>query len=192
MLRAFTVIVLIGLLAHGLSQILAQAPAPRVHFAETGLAVRGAFLDYFQTHGGLKRFGYPLSGELSHGAEIVQVFEYGALARSVDRPAEVRLLAMGERLGRRAPGLSQSEISGRYSFAHLYYPQTGHAVAFAFRDYYASHGGVSAFGYPISEPLVENGRIVQYFQGARLEWDTEGVHLGQLGEEYLSALGTVD
>jgi hypothetical protein len=53
--------------------------------------------------------------------------------------------------------------------------------------YFDEHGGLDVFGYPITEFLIERGRIVQYFQRACLEWYPENPHpykvqLGLLGE----------
>jgi hypothetical protein len=72
-----------------------------------------------------------------------------------------------------------------------YYAQTGHTVSFAFLDFYESNGGAALFGYPITEWMVEsNGRIVQYFERAELEWYPENppgqrVQLGMLGVIYV-------
>lgn len=44
-------------------------------FSETGCYVGGAFWEYWQRHGGLMIFGYPLTDELSEGGRTVQYFE---------------------------------------------------------------------------------------------------------------------
>jgi hypothetical protein len=48
-------------------------------------------------------------------------------------------------------------------------------VIYAFFSFFDNNGGAELFGYPISEYGPENGtgRIVQYFQRARLEWYPE-------------------
>lgn len=52
-------------------------------------------------------------------------------------------------------------------------PETGHSIGFGFRAYWKEHGGVPIFGYPITEEMQEEGRTVQYFQRARLEYFPE-------------------
>lgn len=67
-----------------------------------------------------------------------------------------------------------------------YFPETGHNVAGELLTAWNSEG-LMTFGYPISEPLTENGRLVQYFERARLEywpeykgtqWEVQGTLLG--------------
>ncbi|HYP39316.1 MAG TPA: kelch repeat-containing protein [Chloroflexia bacterium] len=59
---------------------LAPDPACR-HFEETGQALCGSFLDYWEKHGGLPQQGYPISGEFLERSELdekqyrVQYFE---------------------------------------------------------------------------------------------------------------------
>ena len=93
---------------------------------------------------------------------------------------------LGELLGRRSPPFKPT-----YHFHYRYYPQTGHTLSFAFLDYYEAQGGEDLFGYPITEPFLERGLIVQYFQRARMEWhpDEKRVQLGLLGKEYFEASG---
>lgn len=50
---------------------------------------------------------------------------------------------------------------------------TGYDVAPIFQQFYTAHGGVRIFGYPISPPVDENGRLVQYFERQRLEYHPE-------------------
>ncbi len=54
--------------------------APFACFAETGQCARGPFLAYWQAHGGLAQFGYPISEQLVERLEdgrayTVQYFE---------------------------------------------------------------------------------------------------------------------
>jgi hypothetical protein len=67
-----------------------------------------------------------------------------------------------------------------------YFPETGHHLGGPLlRAWNAT--GLMIIGYPISEPLVEGGRTVQYFERARLEvwpehagtqWEVQGTLLG--------------
>ena len=81
--------------------------------------------------------------------------------------------------------------TGEVASGFRYYPETGHYLAFAFLTYFDENGSLDAFGYPISEELVENGFVVQYFQRARFEYHPEHVgtpyevQLGLVGDEVL-------
>lgn len=65
-------------------------------------------------------------------------------------------------------------------------------VASLFRAYYDANGGLTMFGYPISELMVVNGREIQWFERARLEhWADPGyagtpyeIQGGRIGVEY--------
>ncbi|HET9172097.1 MAG TPA: L,D-transpeptidase [Actinospica sp.] len=70
----------------------------------------------------------------------------------------------------------------------VYFPQTGHYLAYGFLDYWHHHGDVAIFGYPISEELTENGMTVQYFERAVFEYHPNApagwkVQLQRLGAE---------
>jgi len=65
---------------------------------------------------------------------------------------------------------------------------TGHTISGNFLRFFEAVGGVRSLGYPITEPLEQEGRHVQYFEYARLEDhpDNPGgpvVKLSMLGEQ---------
>jgi hypothetical protein len=73
------------------------------------------------------------------------------------------------------------------------FPATGQCIAEPFRAYWA-RGGLALFGYPVTGPLWEDGRTVQYFERNRFEFHPENppaaqVLLGLLGGERLAASG---
>ena len=70
--------------------------------------------------------------------------------------------------------------------AALYFPATGHNLTGGFLRAWWERGQVALFGYPISEELTEDGRTVQYFERARLEY-----HPDQQGTPYEIAIRTV-
>ncbi|MFL5732800.1 MAG: hypothetical protein ACJ78Q_06325, partial [Chloroflexia bacterium] len=55
----------------------------------------------------------------------------------------------------------------------LYFPETGHTLAYGFLDYWKAKGGLGVFGFPISEELNEDGMTVQYFERARFEYHSK-------------------
>jgi hypothetical protein len=57
-----------------------------------------------------------------------------------------------------------------------------------FREYWNAHGGLTVFGYPISEEFTERGYTVQYFERARFEYHPGNpsgwqIELGLLGDQ---------
>ena len=72
-----------------------------------------------------------------------------------------------------------------------YFPETGHTVSGRFLEYWNANGGLAVFGYPLTDPLQEGGRSVQYFERQRFESHPENVRpydvlLGRLGAERLN------
>jgi LPXTG-site transpeptidase (sortase) family protein len=73
----------------------------------------------------------------------------------------------------------------------VYFPETGHTLGYAFREFYDRQGGLPIFGLPLSEVFVQDGRPVQYFERARLEWHgnlgmVQAGHLGRWAAEGLA------
>jgi hypothetical protein len=77
----------------------------------------------------------------------------------------------------------------------VFFTQTGHNLGGEFLKYWQQHGGLSIFGYPISEPFTERGYTVQYFERNRFEYHPEyanspnEVLLGLLGVEMVKRYG---
>jgi len=77
----------------------------------------------------------------------------------------------------------------------VYFPETGHSLAYGFKRYWEERGGLAAFGFPISEEFSERDPVtgivhtVQYFERARFEYHPElagtpfEVSLGRVGVE---------
>jgi hypothetical protein len=53
------------------------------------------------------------------------------------------------------------------------FPSTGKNVCYEFRNFYDAHSGAVYFGQPISNTEMLDGRLVQYFERARMEWYPE-------------------
>jgi hypothetical protein len=72
----------------------------------------------------------------------------------------------------------------------VYFPQVSHTLTGAFLGYWQAHGALRQFGYPISEPVLEqntqDGKTysVQYFERARFE-----LHPENAGSQYEVLLG---
>ncbi|HET7034637.1 MAG TPA: S8 family serine peptidase [Thermomicrobiaceae bacterium] len=195
-----------GLLARGSLQLARSpvvpafaplAPVPstsdRLYFPETGHTLSGGFLAFWQAHGGLAVFGYPISEEFgeqnpdSGQADTVQYFERNRFEYHPElagTPYAVSLGRLGSELAPQsypsAPAPLVSDPGTRY------FPETGHTLGGAFLGFWQAQGGLAIFGYPTSEPFEQNGRLVQYFERARFELHPESngsarVLLGRLG-----------
>ena len=86
----------------------------------------------------------------------------------------------------------------------VYYPETGHYLGWQFRTYWEGNGGLSVFGYPLTEEYEERSadtgqfHTVQFLERQRFEWHPENagtpyvVLLGRLGYEDALARGLLD
>ena len=85
-----------------------------------------------------------------------------------------------------------------YVFIQRYFPETRHNVDGEILNYFRATGAIQVYGYPLTEEYWEPdvaggtaGRMVQYFQRARLEYHEESrgtrdeVQLGPIGDEAL-------
>jgi dienelactone hydrolase len=197
------------LLALSLAQLPArstqslQAPKPAVRltggekcFAETGRCMHGVFLGYWQSHGGVAAFGYPITDELLENGRTVQYAERARFefhSENRDTPSEVLLSLLGDELaaGRTDPAFQRAGSRGG-----IYFEQTGHNLPEPFNAYWQANGGLAVFGYPVSEAFAEksatdgNVYIVQYFERNRLEYHPEAkgtsaqIQRGLLGTEF--------
>ena len=169
-------------------------------FPQTGKAVNGLFLAYWEDRGALAQQGYPISPVMQERSDLngqtyaVQYFERAAFEYHPENqaPFNVLLSQLGtfryqQKYGTAgAPGQQANQANGRY------FPETNHWVGGKFRSYWEQHGGLAQQGYPISEEFTEvsplNGKpyTVQYFERAVFELHPENqapfdVLLSQLG-----------
>lgn len=154
------------------------------YFPETRQLLEGKFLRFFTENGGLAVLGYPISQAFPYGELTVQYFQNGRLEEASDGQVYLSLLPYEYSLKRTAP-ISEEEVPA----GGVFYPATGHSVSMAFLDFYLQHGGPSIFGYPITELVNENDRMVQYFERGIFEWwpelpEKQKVQLNRLGAAY--------
>ncbi|HEU5318565.1 MAG TPA: hypothetical protein VFX49_20800 [Chloroflexota bacterium] len=73
------------------------------------------------------------------------------------------------------------------------FPETGQTVGGAFYTFFSRYGGLDRFGFPVAAETIESGRVVQWFQRAKMEYFPEHagtpyeVQLGLLGDELTAA-----
>jgi hypothetical protein len=180
-----------------------------LYFPAAGHSLQGGFRVYWEAHGGLGQFGYPITEEFTESDERrgvsykVQYFERARFEWHPENrpPYDVLLGLLGRTItaGRVneppfQPAARQTTPGG------LYFPETQHNLAPQFVAYWQSHGGLPVYGYPISEAFTEtsptDGKpyLVQYFERNRLEYHPElpdpfRVSLGLLGVQVLQARG---
>ena len=169
-------------------------------FPETGKAVKGKFLKYWNEHGGLPQQGFPISEEMQEKSETdgktytVQYFERAVFELHPENaaPNDVLLSLLGNFLYKQkyasgAPGQKPNTTAGSTLFQ-----QTGKRVGGVFLDYWNKNGGLAQQGYPISDEFQEKSELdgktytVQYFERAVFELHPENqppynVLLSQLG-----------
>ena len=159
----------------------------------TGHVVRGAFLEqYVSVRSPLELYGLPITGEFegmsAFGITTVQYFNKARfdLVKDLDGNDKVVVANLGELTypgaGPLAPVSSDGPTCRKF-------PATGKSVCYAFLQYYDANDGPVNFGDPISDLEIREGRYVQYFQKARMEWAPEldadsHVILTDLGKRY--------
>lgn len=154
-------------------------------FAATGHSLRGVFRSFWESRGGLARFGYPLTEELvvpepgSGRPRTVQYFERARFEHFPElsgTPYEVQLTRLGE------PALARAGIDWRSQPPQSeappecrLFPETGRRLCPPFLTAWEQAGGLDLVGLPLTEPLgatdaASGGAYsVQYFERARIE-----------------------
>jgi subtilisin family serine protease len=172
----------------------ADDPRTQLFFPETGHTLSGVFRVYWENFGDLAVFGYPISEPFVEEGVTVQYFERMVLQTHPEF-ARTRFWVQPRLLGtyytrnrqneapfKRVPSPNKEELEKETIY---WWAETGHTLRGEFLQHWANNGGLLTFGYPISEPFVENNRLVQYFERYRLE-----LHLELEGTDYI-VLGTL-
>lgn len=167
------------------------------YFPVTGHYLSYGFKAFWERHGSLPIFGFPLTEEFDerkpqtgdmHTVQYLerQRFEYHP--EHAGTPYEVQLGHLG------VADAAQRVMLGSEPFQRLpedtasdagcdFFPETGHRLCHGFQGYWEAHGldfgdpdvsfreSLALFGYPISEEFtdLETGLTVQYFERARFE-----------------------
>jgi photosystem II stability/assembly factor-like uncharacterized protein len=161
----------------------------QIWLAETGFAVQGMWLDWFNDHGGLDILGFPRSpvtADPMDPGQCVQYFQRGILEWHPENPDPWRIqrrLLVDIMMPGIDPAVSPARANGP---DYWYFPQTGHAVSnyapngsyIGFKWFFDRHGREDTFGYPMEEPKRRRGqdgveRWTQRFQAALFEYHAE-------------------
>jgi lipoprotein-anchoring transpeptidase ErfK/SrfK len=173
----------------------------QVYFPQTGHYLSAGFLDYWHLNGDVTVFGYPISEEFQQNGLTVQYFERAVFEYHADAPpgSQVQL----RRLGQQALSAAQLDFTtgqlrqiyldfrlgtqfkpsdpftplpdGPRDASHRFFAETGHTLANTFKNYWEMWGGLTIFGYPLTEEYTDpvTGHIVQYFERAVFAYDPE-------------------
>lgn len=156
----------------GLQAVLANPeqllplPEPRV---EAGIEIPALLWRFWKVHGGMERFGPPLTAATNERSIIRQVFERAVLEYRPDQAemsAPIQLAPLG-----REVATGRAFAAGAEDGVSRFFPETGHTLREAFQVFWEQNDGEVLFGAPISEEFEEvtidgQRRIVQYFERA--------------------------
>lgn len=148
-------------------------------FVETGHWVSGPFLEYYESvPDPLLILGYPLTEQMAHPIRqgvIIQFFQRARLELNTnvsEAQQEVNLAPLGEWLYS-STGRGELANFAMATNACRTFPESGIPVCYAFLQFYDGNNGAVYFGEPVSQPEIIDGRLVQYFERARMEWRPE-------------------
>lgn len=192
-----------------LAPVDAKNPGLYHYFALTGHNVPNVLMDYWNTHGSWRNIGLPISEVFRQvnddgSTRITQFFERQVLEWNAGDDSKPTVTSSLIGYTASAPDSARATIDAFDSNnSAVYFPQTGHKVANGFLKYWQDNGGLSVFGYPITEEFsakTPGGRtyVAQVFERARFEWwpDKAGqagdITQGLLGVELLQKEGWLD
>jgi uncharacterized protein YkwD len=151
--------------------------------------IQGGFLQTYQRYG-LPLIGYPLTPELNEGGTTVQYFERVKMEWHPEFNAQgtpVLFTRLGAQISAGSPfgRVKPFATTGTRS----YFDATGHSLAEPFLSFWRNNGSITLFGFPISEPIHQDGMLVQWFERARMEYHPELASKGQSVQ--LTLLGNI-
>ena len=196
--RVFITVLFLTMLVVIPTSGFAQGESGR-YYSETGHTLAAQFVDYFDSHGGLEILGYPITDAFVDPWTGLLI-QYTQNSRMEYYPEtetgtmQVRLKELGVILISDQSKVFSDPISLGSNADCDYYALTGHSVCLAFLEFYDRHGATRLFGFPITDFVLENDRLVQYFQGFRLDWYPENpvggqVQVAPLGRVHFEAMG---
>ncbi len=172
------------------------------YYEATGYTLAPQFIDFYDNHGGVPLFGYPVSEARMEGGYLVQWTERQRLEWHPEHKGsqyEVLLGLLGRELTRGFAGPAFNgqppDFKEQSASTEAYFSETQQSVAEPFLTYWNTNGDMPVFGFPISSLHTNDaGLRVQWFERARFEYHPElpeqyRVLLGHLG---LEALGSRD
>ena len=191
----FMTILLLSFAISSIGPATAQEETFR-YFPETDHTVKGEFLKkYDSSSNPALIFGYPITEVFQPAGSNLQVqyFQKARFELHPDNPPDQRIVIypLGKYWFEKDKPGEGEKLPENYP-ACRFFPKTKHQVCYAFLDFFDENGGQAQFGNPLSDIVKFRGRLVQYFEYARLEWHPERssglrVVLSNLGLFYFQA-----
>ncbi|MEX2425861.1 MAG: hypothetical protein WD401_03770 [Thermomicrobiaceae bacterium] len=152
------------------------------YFDDSGEYAIEPFLTFWRENDGETTVGDPVGPPISESdGEVHQYFRYARL--ELDTEGVVHRGLIGRELFGE-PETPPDRPPGEN--ARLFDP-TGHYVQGTIRDFWEEHGGLSAFGYPLSQEFETEEGYSQYFERALIDvivlGNQEIIELAPLGEQ---------
>lgn len=177
----------------GISSVSAQKSTDSQYFPQYGHWVRGEYLTLYHSVSDPERiFGEPITGvfadRLRPGIEV-QYFERARMDYDPTKPEgqRVSLANLGDFVYQEDQSGQPADFSTSSSMCRQF--SNGKSVCFAFLQFYDRFDGPKYFGVPLTNTEYIDGRLVQYFERARMEWRNE-MPTGQ--KVVLTELGQID
>jgi hypothetical protein len=157
-------------IAAGLSKVVTAQSSDSVYVSETGHWIWGDFLrTYNSVKDPLLFFGYPITDDFTDPVTNVRV-QYFQRARfdlvDTSQGPQIQIAPLGQYL--HEAGAQVADIPKDGPTCRSF--KSGFSVCYAFLQFYDAYDGNLRFGSPISDVEVIDGRYVQYFDAARMEW----------------------
>lgn len=168
--RIVLVVTILAIFSAGFAGSASAQSSDSLYIPETGHWIWGDFLKaYNSVSDPLLYFGYPITDDFTDPVTNTRV-QYFQKARFdlVDTPEgpQVQLASLGQFLHESGNPLADIPNDGPTCRAF----ESGYSVCYAFLQFYDSYNGDHMFGLPLSDVEVIDGRYVQYFDYARMEW----------------------
>lgn len=167
----------------------AQTPEQKL-FPQTGHEIAESFFEaYYQIEEPLAVYGFPITAiTLSKDDRTVQYFSLTRFELDAEGSA-VRTPLGRIYYEREQPEAIESNLSGPCRL----FEETGQQVCHEFLAFFLQHGGVEQFGLPLSSIAWRDGRMVQYFEYAILEYrpdvfQNSNIGVADLGQQYFRDL----
>jgi hypothetical protein len=160
------------------------------YFEATQHNVCDAFAEYWQVHGGLEIFGYPLTEAFDDFGITAQYFERARFEwhpENAGTPWEVLLTRLGADEVERDYRDQEPPVTAEAGCSFM--SVTGHNICGPFATMWDTRGGLATFGYPLTEQFVVDGVTIQYFERTRFEYRPGGwpdhldIFFGRVGAE---------
>lgn len=188
-IRFLLVIILAAGLVFGASQSVTADTTDAVYVTETGHWIWGEFLrQYNSVSDPLLLYGYPITDDFTDPVTNQRV-QYFQRARfdlvDTAQGTVVQIAPLGSLLHEQGAPLADIPNDGPTCRSF----DNGFSVCYAFLQFFDTYDGATHFGKPVANLEVIDGRYIQYFEYARMEWWPERpagqrVVLSDLGRIY--------